>query len=527
MRENAEIAGQILYGNMDEVIIRKKNDVKVEIGEIVYSSTNDSKYFFQVFDILYGSQIAKDMLEQISGRLMEQGIGEIKEKDLRNYMLLRAKPILFLDNEGVRAPKSLPPYFSYVYFIKEENLSFLNTSSFAIGNLRSGNRILNISIGLDMEKWITHHIFIGATTGRGKSNLVKVMLWNEMFSNNVGFFILDPHDEYFGRKDYGLNSHPVSENLVYFSPNSIDTSFPNFSNLVINIKDIRPVDVSNTLDLTEAQENMMDLVYAYANNAHTLWIDLILNKDEGLLRFLSKEGVQDITFEVLRRKLINLLGVELFVEQDMVRIKYSSIFNSQTELNTISKILNALEQGKKVIVDTSSLPTKAEILITSIVVNRLFDRYKRYKREGKLNEKAKVGILLEEAPRVLSSSHNIFETISREGRKFNLGIIAITQLPSLIPPEILANMNTKIILGMEMNKERDIIISSSPQDLSKDSKIIASLDKGEGIITSIFTRFAIPFKAYLFKDVVKSKDNEEKEKIISIRGFANYEGELY
>jgi len=45
---------------------------------------------------------------------------------------------------------------------------------------------------------------------------------------------------------------------------------------------------------------------------------------------------------------------------------------------------------------------------------------------------------------VLESIDNVFGKIAREGRKFQIGLIAITQLPSIIEREILANMNTKI-----------------------------------------------------------------------------------
>ncbi|MFH1682411.1 MAG: ATP-binding protein, partial [Candidatus Woesearchaeota archaeon] len=105
---------------------------------------------------------------------------------------------------------------------------------------------------------------------------------------------------------------------------------------------------------------------------------------------------------------------------------------------------------------------------------------------------------------------NIFSTIAREGRKFKVGLVAITQLPSEIPKQVLANMNTKIILGLEMGSERQAVIESSPQDLSDDSRNIASLDKGEAIVTSVFTKFAVPIKIPLFKDFaqVKKEDSE-------------------
>src|SRR5207249_11875985 len=92
----------------------------------------------------------------------------------------------------------------------------------------------------------------------------------------------------------------------------------------------------------------------------------------------------------------------------------------------------------------------------------------------------------------------------REGRKFKVGLVAITQLTSIIPRDILTNMNTKIILGNEMVTERHAIINSAAQDLSDDDRTIASLDKGEAIITSIFTKFAVPIQIPLFEEYVKA-----------------------
>jgi hypothetical protein len=75
-------------------------------------------------------------------------------------------------------------------------------------------------------------------------------------------------------------------------------------------------------------------------------------------------------------------------------------------------------------------------------------------------------------------------------------------------------MNTKIILGIEMAAERQAIIDSASQDLSDDSRNIASLDKGEAIITSNFVKFAMPIKIPLFDDFVK-KENASVEKDFS------------
>ena len=73
----------------------------------------------------------------------------------------------------------------------------------------------------------------------------------------------------------------------------------------------------------------------------------------------------------------------------------------------------------------------------------------------------------------------------------------------MIPRDILANMNTKIILGVELKPERQAIIESAAQDLSDDERTISSLDKGEAVITSNFLPFAVPVKIPAFEETVK------------------------
>jgi hypothetical protein len=70
-------------------------------------------------------------------------------------------------------------------------------------------------------------------------------------------------------------------------------------------------------------------------------------------------------------------------------------------------------------------------------------------------------------------------------------------------------MNTKIILGIEMALERNAIIESSAQDLSSQNRAIASLDKGEAIITSNFARFATPITIPFFDLVVKNAQRDK------------------
>ncbi|MFC1488130.1 ATP-binding protein, partial [Thermoproteota archaeon] len=198
----------------------------------------------------------------------------------------------------------------------------------------------------------------------------------------------------------------------------------------------------------------------------------------------------------------------------------NQIFSSTAGTTTISDIVKSLESGKTVIIDTSRLMTQAELLIGSMIAGNTFWRYQKYKSEGVLEDKPIVSVVIEEAPRVLGSDSlqsgdNIYSTIAKEGRKFKIGLIAITQLTSVIPKEILANLNTKIILGNEMATERRAVIESACQDLSSDDQAISSLDIGEAIVSSTFTKFAVPVHFPKFDDLINLDAKEKKpEKII-------------
>ncbi len=134
-----------------------------------------------------------------------------------------ARPIANVTGNTVRTPKRLPPFFSTVRHVTNEDLRFLETDprggKVFIGNVRSGSKVLDIKVHIPGEEMFTHHVLVAATTGRGKSNLVKVMLWSIIGTGKFGVLVLDPHDEYYGRSGPGLKDHPEAKRFVrYYSP---------------------------------------------------------------------------------------------------------------------------------------------------------------------------------------------------------------------------------------------------------------------------------------------------------------------
>ncbi|MGM5484319.1 MAG: ATP-binding protein [Nanobdellota archaeon] len=496
--------GQIISGDFNEILVRKKSDEDIEIGELLIAERGQEKILLQAKDLVYGSQINQQNIELISGMSLEEGNNEeLFDKHLRIYTLAKLKSILTIDKFGARLPKNLPGFFSEVREVKKEDLNFITKPAkpLSVGQLRSGSKEMDLPVHLNGEKALSHHILIPATTGRGKSNLLSCMIWDSMDKDYCGMLVLDPHDEYYGRNDLGMKDHP--QKPVYYTTKDVPAGQ---RTLAINLEKIKPHHFNGSVEWSRAQS---EALHAYYKKYREKWIEsIILEK--------PVENFHEGTLGVLKRRMLSLLNLSF----ENNRLICNGAFQLSSGENTIEDICNDLEKGKTVIIDTSNFSGAVEILIGSMITGEVFSKYKHYKMKGLLEEKPVISVVLEEAPRVLGKEvlekgPNIFSSIAREGRKFNIGLTAVTQLPSLIPREILANMNTKIILGIEMQSERQAIIESASQDLSEDSKAIASLDVGEALISSNFMKFAAPVKIPYFRKFAEdyqNRHNKEKYK---------------
>ena len=503
-----KVVGSVISGKHGSILIRQKSGAEVELGDLLLVEQENTSLLLQVYDVIYGSQIPTKHLEMISGMKLE-GYGadlDFMDPALRNYVLVQVKAVAKIEENRVRMPKTFPPFMGNVRHVTEKDFAFLTKPSNPVffGNIRSGSKVLEVPVYLNGTEVFTHHILIPATTGRGKSNLVKVMLWDVLDKDFSGILILDPHDEYYGRHGKGLKDHPSSKKkLMYYSPRPVRGSL----SLVFNLELIKPWHFRGIVTFTEAQEQALIVAY---NTHEERWLFEIAKGTQ-------LENVDPRTVSVLQRKMDALLGI--YADDSNTVHSRTSVFSTSMGQSTLKDILDGLENGKKIILDTSLFTDEVELLIGSVILHELLYRYKNYKQEGMLDNKPVVSTVIEEAPRVLSSEvltsrgNNIYSDIAREGRKFKIGLIAITQLASLIPKTVLANMNTKIILGNELVSERSAIINSAAQDLSADDRNIASLDKGEAIISSNFTKFAIPIQTPLFEEYAKQfEKTTSKEK---------------
>ena len=95
------LKGQVVAGDFSKIVMRAKAGAQIELGELLViergQGTEREKTLLQVYDLLYGSQIAQQHLEMVAGLNLEEGNFSLLDESLRNYQLALLKPLLTLD----------------------------------------------------------------------------------------------------------------------------------------------------------------------------------------------------------------------------------------------------------------------------------------------------------------------------------------------------------------------------------------------------------------------------------------------
>jgi hypothetical protein len=425
--------------------------------------------------------------DQVSGieesRLVDRALNQAKKASPHplvpmsepTKLVIRLKVVADL-TEG--RPKPFKGHLKPDSFLEEpmpEDLKFLAKGRLFMGYLRSGSKPLDVKVMVEPVKVFAKHVIISATTGRGKSNLLKVMLWSLLEGNDVGLLVMDAHREYYDV----LSKHPNAvDNLMAFSPYPVSGE----RRLSISTTLLEPGDVMGSTHITEPQFRLM---WKFREEEGERWVHEIFSDVEEAL-----QPAEVVSLTALRAKLSKLLHIvngecrgifKLGVEDD----EYSKSF--------LRQVKKALNEGKVVLIDTSTLSEEAELLIGNMIANDLlYERRRSMKRDFR-----PVAFAIEEAPRVLGreAPDNAYQRVAREGRKFNLGLIAVTQLLSVIPDEILANVNTKVYMGMASGKERRVAIDNAMHNLEGEEDEFTNLDVGEAILTS--SELGMPIPLYI------------------------------
>ncbi|MBE8232611.1 MAG: ATP-binding protein, partial [Endozoicomonadaceae bacterium] len=178
----------------------------------------------------------------------------------------------------------------------------------------------------------------------------------------------------------------------------------------------------------------------------------------------------------------------------------------------VEDILKHLKVGKTVVIDLSLKDGSDANIISSILLRKLFDHNKRHFTDEDESEIINCVVCIEEAQNVISeefvkSNANPFVRVAKEGRKFKLGLIAITQRPSAIAEEIRSQAENFFAFYMGNKDDIKALVNSN---INYDGVISRFLQTesipGNLYMVSARQPFALPVRVLDFNEIIK-KDN--------------------
>jgi hypothetical protein len=175
------------------------------------------------------------------------------------------------------------------------------------------------------------------------------------------------------------------------------------------------------------------------------------------------------------------------------------------------------------VLDFSGVPSVAADLSIGVVLNLLFEICLRSHLGGTgVGRASPVLIVLEEAHRYLGSKASAMtqesaNRIAREGRKYGIGLLLVTQRPTELPETALAQCGTLIALRLANQKDQGSIASALPDTVAGLAAVLPSLRTGEAIISG--EAIVLPVRGLL--TMPRPRPHSEDPSLEPWRGDAN------
>jgi uncharacterized protein len=398
---------------------------------------------------------------------------DLREEYLKYKVNIRVLGVLRNNSNGtltfVASHRRLPHVGSLVAFPSECVLQEIvghNIDGATIGHFALGEYIYaQGSDDISIEDWmqvkspevfvrfpvsslVSRRSFIFARAGFGKSNLNK-LLFSKLYEQTptvtkrsdrqvpVGTIIFDPDGEYFWPDDKGrpgLCDVPALEDklVVFTSRKSTSAFYQSFvaGGIKLDIRRLSPSDViaialgperqdqQNVRKLRGLDQGRWEkLVNLIDQNAHQTPLDEI-----GEILGLEKQQ-QDAEALAARANMTAIVR--------MLHDKSSQLMDM---------LLTALSQGKLCVIDVSQMRGSQSLILSGLILRRIFDRNQEEFTKFEPRTIPTIAVV-EEAQSVLNekaSASDPYIAWVKEGRKYDLGALLITQQPGSIPVDILS-----------------------------------------------------------------------------------------
>ncbi len=364
-------------------------------------------------------------------------------------------------NDGTLHEAQLPPNpGSKVYVIESgDELGIDLGEGLVVGK----HKYSGIEVPLD-PKWLPYHVAVVGATGTGKSRLVKALI-----------------DEILSRTDYRLIvfDHTGMDYVRYYLKNVIEAS-----RIVLDVSLITDLILSKTglnRNTYEPYLLVSTLYYIYKVLPEDVRDEVFGyggGEDEGLSRYSKRgkvgskgintfmESIATLDYSALMRevarnriewvkanfKSIAMEVVDFMSPRNLESVKIrlgvaidvklgDGFFKSLSGRDLLpSDIVNEVLKKRLVVVDLSTEDTVVRRYVVAAVINEL------WRRIEELREPLNTVVVIDEAHnyacRHCGEVGNAVSRVAREGRKWGLGIVLVTQRAIDLDTEVRGNVNT-------------------------------------------------------------------------------------
>jgi hypothetical protein len=496
------------------------------IGDIkkIVDTTKGATFFAKITDLSHDSNFADPKWDTRAYAEQFYGLGE----DV--FITVDAVPLGFVDRDGkFHKARTLPSKFSTVEDPTAEDFRFLTEQmgEIEVGLMRSGQDVIKDVAVRIPARVLPQHMGVFATTGMGKSNFMKTFCASCMKEKKFGLLIVDPHGEYVsggksstGEPTKGLVHYTNGRDglAIFTIRGENDRKKYGVNRLNLEYDDFTISDLSILYDLTAPQ---YDIVEAFARTPGKEVIEFFKNVDPEIFPIKDPAAI-GIRERSLAWQIRNSMGGPVRVIKRHIETlidRNAAFFRPQG--SSIPEIIKNLHENRVVLIDIPDMGERSELFVLSVITRLIMEKHRSEARGFGIDERQEsahqVLITIEEAQRVLASggsSTQVFRECAMEGRKFGVGLCVITQQPKNVDPKVLAQINTFVVMGLGDRGDRDIIIGSAKQDLSRMEIEIQTLDRGDAIISTIGIPFPVSTRIHRFEDYL-SRLNAEKKSSVS------------
>ena len=566
-----ELYGKVGVGNQTSLGIMGNNR-DISVGEIfmIYSHRDGHErvFFFRVLGLEnYLRQV--DDIARVASTLMVEGDAYLSGIERNMLLSVGGRMLGYAEKENntwtFKSPRRLPDHLASVYRpvpgTSDESvrdmLACQTDGEIYIGDLQVGENTLDVPVKVPAE-FLPMHVGIFGSTGAGKSNLMMVLIKSMIDTNleavrnpnqkksRLSAFCIDPHDEF----AKGIGKYGIQDIIEEMTPKTRSDVLGDFYYLTTHKRattreirryakeirilwsEIQPRDLYSIREFSSEMANFIDAQY---NSVGENWISTILNMED------NESDTTAGTVRAVKRRLSFVQRSPIFIE---------------TGTSILDDIFIAMETGRILVVNTSLMSDTEQFLLTTIVTRTLSDMRRALKSSGNLGDFENQGqmrfrnsffehvkknarnfygkdgvddetevidpknlpviqVTVEEAPSILNPElmrgRSVFKDISRQGRKFNIGLLVVSQQVSVLDNVILSQMNTEVNLRLGNEREIKACIENASVNISGFENEFRVMSRGEGIVTASYRELPLPVKIPLFDDIYEKDRHRYKE----------------